>query len=148
MKKRNLLIVIALVLSADFMLGYLCVHLHTPSKTIFSPEEECHSKEELSFHIIDSVLVQALAYMKNAGGFPDFAIIEIPYGAAVNDGIIADSFGTKLLYKVSKKKLEVRSAGADRQFGTDDDIIGTVSESMSGRSIYGKSQTFGCGSEF
>ena len=60
------------------------------------------------------------------GGNPKQAMLGPPEGQQLNgDGELVDRWGTAYFFhQMSKTDMEIRSAGPDRQMGTDDDIIG------------------------
>ena len=131
--------------------------LHREGRFISCDDFECdnskNSPEEVvpderpTFNTIDSILLQAISYSKIKGQYPDLSLIEIPIGATVKRGKIADQYGREISYVVTNGCLEVRSSGNDGLFGTDDDIVGIVSLGQSGRRVIGKHETFFCGVE-
>ena len=98
--------------------------------------------ESITFNTIDSILLQAILYSKGKGCYPDFSLIEIPIDTLVKQGRPADQYGRAIRYSVTNDVLNVRSAGRDGLFETDDDIIGTASLNQTGRHIKGKCGTF------
>ena len=98
--------------------------------------------ESSTFNTIDSILLQAILYSKVKGAYPDFSLIEIPIDTLVKKGRPADQYGRAIRYSVTNDVLNVRSAGRDGLFETDDDIIGVASLNQTGRHIKGKCGTF------
>ena len=109
--------------------------------------EEVVPDESITFNTIDSILLQAILYSKVKGCYPDFSLIEIPIHTLVKKGCPADQYGRAIRYSATNDVLEVRSAGRDGLFETDDDIVGTISLEQFGRRIIGKYGTFFSGSE-
>ena len=100
------------------------------------------SDEKPTFNTIDSILLQAMSYCKANGSYPELNLIEIPIGATINRGRIADQYGRDIRYGVTSAVLEVRSAGKDGLFGTGDDIVGIIPSDKVGRRITSKNETF------
>lgn len=98
--------------------------------------------ENATFNTIDSILLQAMSYAKAVGHFPEFRLIEIPIGASIRQGEISDQYGREIHYVITNNVLEVRSAGKDNCFETDDDVIGVISLDKTGRHIFGKNDSF------
>jgi len=98
--------------------------------------------ENTTFNTIDSILLQAVSYAKAGGRFPEFRLIEIPIGASIRQGSISDQYGRELHYVITNNVLEVRSAGKDNCFETDDDVIGVISLDKAGRHIFSKNESF------
>lgn len=98
--------------------------------------------ESTTFNTIDSILLQAMSYAKAVGHFPEFRLIEIPIGASIRQGEISDQYGREIHYVITNNVLEVRSAGKDNCFETDDDVIGVISLDKTGRHIFGKNDSF------
>ena len=121
--------------------------LKRPDPTKSNGAWETESDESTTVHTIDSMLLQAISYGKVCGNFPEQKLIEIPIGASVIKGNIADQYGQVIHYAVSNNVLEVRSVGKDGHWGSSDDIVGRVSLDRTWRYITSKDETFSCGIE-
>ena len=117
-------------------------HVQQSSSSDHVVANDVTSDESITFNTIDSILLQAILYSKVKGCYPDFSLIEIPIHTLVKKGCPADQYGRAIHYSVTNDVLDVRSAGRDGLFETDDDIIGTASLNQTGRHIKGKYGTF------
>ena len=145
---------LVIVITITFFAGWWIGRININTNHIIKQRTSGHCctdndivNEDATFNTIDAILLQAIAYSKACGRFPELNLIEIPMTGTVKQGIIADQYGHKIRYSVTKNRLEVRSAGSDGIFGTDDDVVGTMSLEQFGRRIIGKYGTFFSGSE-
>ena len=79
---------------------------------------------------LGSIKTAAIAYEIQKGSFPnsldDLTVETDTEAALLNKDTLNDNWGTPFQYKkLSKFKFEVRSAGPDMQFNTEDDITDT-----------------------
>lgn len=145
---KNSVEVIALVLMAlygGWMIRGISIPMNNGKHLIYPDISKTGIEvldEDATFNTIDSILLQAVLYAKADGHFPEFHLIEIPIGASIRQGNILDQYGREIHYAITNNVLEVRSAGRDNCFETDDDIIGVVSLDETGRHIFGKNGTF------
>ena len=90
--------------------------------------------ESLSHYVLDEVLLQAGMLFRLAKGYSEKDLIKTfpGPGTAPHDG-----WGTPLRCNFSSDGIEVRSAGADKVFMTNDDVVGTTTTNCNPREVCG-----------